>query len=108
MLLQELDPGIVDGWPTAVPNVIRDAVFGDHDLGRPVLPSNPGKRVVEPTRIDLLPACARGRMGLERLPLTVATTVRAARRGRQRELPSKLRPQDDLASSWPGLFQDQT
>jgi hypothetical protein len=71
MLLQELDPGIVDGWPTAVPSVIRNAVLGDHDLGRPILLSNPGKRVVEPTRIDLLPACGRGRMGLERLPLIV-------------------------------------
>jgi hypothetical protein len=53
------------------PGVVRDAVFSDHDLGRPVLPSQPGERVVETSRIDLLPACGGDRMRLERLPLTV-------------------------------------
>jgi hypothetical protein len=71
MLLQEPDPGMVDGWLIAVPVAVRDAVFGNHDFRRPVLPSSPCEPVVEPPRIDLLPACGRDWIRLKRLPVTI-------------------------------------
>ena len=71
MLIKEVEPSVVRNRQTAVTGVIGHAILGDHDLGRRIIPLDPGQYVVEPTRIDLLPACSGERMALQRLAVPV-------------------------------------
>ena len=56
MLMKKHHPGLVGRRITAICYVVRNAVFRDQDLRRPIVPPEPCEDVIEALRVNLLPA----------------------------------------------------
>ena len=71
MLMKKHPPGLVVRRITAVCYVVRNAVFRDQDLRRPIVPPEPCQDVMEALWVNLLPTSGGDRMSLERLTMTI-------------------------------------
>jgi hypothetical protein len=71
MLMKKPHTSLVCCGLPAVCQIVRDAIFGDQDFGRPIVFAKPREDVVEALRINLLPASGGDRMNLNRLTMIV-------------------------------------